>query len=195
MSDAQRRRQVSSLLEQRRRALLDHPDVSERMRRLSVSGSRHPLNPKRARRPALLTMLIASTAIAAMVLCGVITGTLVVNGLWLRNQLSSPSVTAQAFYGALHEQDFTTAYSYLSAAAKAQLSEAQFEANFRGFDQVGGVVESYLIVSSSTHGSTATVVVGVVRSGSNGQAVQQTLNFIQQSNSWRIDSAVPKLWS
>ncbi len=195
MADTPNRRQLSSLLEQRRRALLNRPEISDRVRQLSASGTRNPVNPRRMRRPALLTALVAGGALAIMLLCGISAVALVANGLWFHSQLGSPSVTAQSFYGALHQKDYATAYSYLSETAKAHISQGEFTAKFQAYDQVSGVVESYLVASTKVTGSRATVQMDVTRSGADGQAVAQTLTFVQQSGSWWIDSTSPPLWS
>jgi hypothetical protein len=195
MADAQDRRDLSSMLEQRRRALLQRPGVSERVQHLSESGSRHPLNPRRARRPTLLMGLIAGGALTLMLVCGIAAVALVVNGLWLHSQLSSPTVTAQSFFSALHQQDFASAYSYLSDDAKSHISEATFAAKFQAYDQVNGIVESYPVASSKTNGNIATVQVYVTRSGSDGEAVAETLNFVKQGSDWRINGTSPPLWA
>jgi hypothetical protein len=195
MADAQQRRDLSSLLEQRRRALLQRPEISDRVRALSDSGNRHPLNPKRARRPALMMGLIAGGALAVMLACGLTAVALVVNGLWFHSQLDSPDVTAQSFFSDLHQQDFSGAYGYLSDGAKAHITEAAFAAKFQAYDQVSGIVESYLVASTKLNGGNATVQMDVTRSGSDSQAVAQTLNFVRQSDGWRIDGASPPLWS
>jgi hypothetical protein len=195
MPNEQHRREVSAQLEQRRQALRGNPNVSERMRQLSESGSRHPLNPHRGRRPALLMALFAGSAVLAMLVCGILAITLIANGFWLHNQLVSPSTTAENFYSALHQQDFSTAYSYLSDRAKAHVSQADFTLKFQAYDQVSGRVLSYPIAHTTTNDTTATVVVNVTRSGGSDHALSQTLNFVQQDGAWRIDDANPPLWT
>jgi hypothetical protein len=194
MAESQRR-DVSSILEQRRRELRDRSDISDRMRQLSSSGGRHPNSPKRARRPALLTGIVAASALAAMLLCAVTAIAVVANGLWFHSQLDSPATTAQNFYGALHQEDFSGAYAYLSSAARSKVSQADFTQKFEAYDQVSGVVETYLVKSSAVHTSTATVIMDVTRSGMSGQAVEETLNFVKQNDGWRIDTTNPSLWT
>jgi hypothetical protein len=195
MPNEQRRREVSAQVERQRRALRGNPGASERVRQLSESGSRHPLNPARMRRPALLTALFAGTAVLAMLVCGILAIVLVANGFWLHSQLDSPATTAENFYSALHQEDFSTAYSYLSDRAKAQISEADFTSKFEAYDQVSGTVLSYPIANTTTHNTTAIVVVNVTRTGGSDHALAQTLEFVQQSGAWRIDDANPPLWS
>lgn len=195
MSEAPNRENVSTMLRQRRRALLQRPEISDRVRQLSASESRHPLNPRRSRRPTLIMGVVAGGALLVMLVCGIGAVAIVANGVWFRSQLDSPAVTAQSFYGALHEQDFTTAYSYLSDSAKAHVSLSTFTSRFQAYDQVDGIVESYLVTNTKVTGSGATVQVAITRSGSDGLAVGQTLDFVQQSDGWHINAASPPLWS
>lgn len=186
MNDPKRRRELSGLLAEQRQELSSRDDVSRRMRELAESGSRYPVNPKRARRPALITAIFAGTAVLAMLVCGITAVVLIANGVWFQGQLDSPSVTAQEFYGKLHQEDFVAAYAFFSDGAKSRTSQDAFIQQFQGFDQVSGIVESYPIARSDVRGSSATVVAHVIRT-SNTQAQEEILSFVKQSDGWRID--------
>ncbi|HSJ41433.1 MAG TPA: hypothetical protein VK955_10300, partial [Xanthobacteraceae bacterium] len=63
MNDAKSRPDLSGILEQRRRELSDRPDISVRMRKLSASNSRNPVPVPPRKRPSLVTLVLAVTAL------------------------------------------------------------------------------------------------------------------------------------
>jgi hypothetical protein len=188
MNDAKSRPDLSGILEQRRRELNDRPDISARMRKLSASNSRNPVPVPPRKRPSLVTLVLAVTALTLLLACGVSAAVAVASGVWFHNQLTDPSQTALDFYGSLHQQDYTRAYSLFSDSAKAHLSPNDFSSQFSGYDSVGGIVQSYTIDGNSkVQGSTAIVTIDVVRRGNATQAQVQTMYLTNQNGNWRID--------
>lgn len=180
--------ELATLLEQRRRALSERPDVSARMRLLSQSSGRNPLPPQKSKRPPLLTVVIASTAALALLLCALGSVAVVASGVWVQNQLNDPVSAEQGFYSALHEKDYHRAYSLYSDAAQSHTDERTFTDRYSTFDQIEGVVTSYTVVKSVVGDTTATLTVQVVRQGDTDQARIETLALVKHGNTWRIDS-------
>ncbi|MGE5333225.1 MAG: hypothetical protein ACM3N4_00865 [Nitrososphaerota archaeon] len=188
MSDAKTRPDLSGILEQRRRELSDRPDVSARMRKLSASNARNPVPVPPRKRPTLLTMVLAGSAVMLLLVCGIAAAAAVASGLWFHNQLTDPSQTALEFYGALHQQDYARAYGYFSNGAKARLAQTDFTSQFSAYDSVSGIVQSYTMDGDSKiQGSNAVVTVDVVRRGNASQAQVQTIYLTNQDGSWKID--------
>lgn len=188
MSNANSRPDLNGILEQRRRELSDRPDISARMRKLSESNARNPLQARSRKRPTLVKLLLAGVAVVLLLVCGVTSAVAVASGVWFHNQLTDPSQTALDFYSALHQQDYKRAYSFFSTSAQSRLSQSGFTAQFSAYDSVGGIVQSYTVDGNSTiQGSNATVTVDVVRRGNTNQAQEQTIYLVNQDGSWKID--------
>jgi hypothetical protein len=188
MSSTNSRPDLSGILEQRRRELSDRPDISARMRKLSESNTRNPVRVRPRRRPTLQTMALAAVAVVLLLACGVTSAVAVASGVWFHNQLSDPSQTVLDFYGSLHQQDYTRAYSFFSSGAQSRLSKDNFTTQFSAYDSVGGIVQSYTVDgSSNVQGSNAVVTVDVVRRGNPNQAQVQTISLVSQNGSWKID--------
>lgn len=188
MGDTKSRPDLSGILEQRRRELSDRPDISVRMRKLSASNARNPVPAAPRKRRSLLTMALAGLAVVLLLACGISTAVAVASGVWFHNHLNDPSQTALDFYGALHQQDYTRAYSYFSDSARAKLSQADFAAQFSAYDSVGGIVQSYTVAGDpKIQGSNAVVTVDVVRRGNATQAQVQTIYLTSRNGGWKID--------
>lgn len=188
MSNANSRPDLSGILEQRRRELSDRPDISVRMRKLSASNARNPLQARPRKRPTLLKLILAAVAVVLLLACGVTSAVAVASGVWFHNQLTDPSQTALDFYSALHQQDYTRAYSFFSTGAQSRLSPSAFASQFGAYDSVGGIVQSYTVDGNSkVDGSNAVVTVDVVRRGNANQAQVQTISLVSQNGSWKID--------
>ena len=192
MSDPQRRAELASRIEQRRQELGARADVSTRLRELSASGSRFPAPAGRSRRTSLTRFMIAAIAVAALVVVAGIAAIVVASGVWVQSQLSSPSITVEDFYSAVHQQDYPTAYSKFSTQAQNALSEPKFEQTMRATDLVAGGVDTYAIVSATTSGSTATVIVDVVRRGDTTMATVFQLTLVQEQQTWHISTIQQK---
>ena len=188
MSNTNSRPDLSGILEQRRRELSDRPDISVRMRKLSQSNARNPVPVRPRKRPTLLKLVLAAVAVVLLLACGVTAAVAVGSGVWFHNQLTDPSQTALDFYSALHQQDYTRAYSFFSSGARTSLSQSAFTSQFSAYDSVSGIVQSYTVDGSSKiQGSNAVVTVDVVRRGNPNQAQVQTIYLVSQDGSWKID--------
>jgi hypothetical protein len=188
MSNTNSRPDLSGILEQRRRELSDRPDISVRMRKLSQSNARNPVPVRQHKRPTLLKLVLAAVAVVLLLACGVTAAVAVASGVWFHNQLTDPSQTALDFYSALHQQDYTRAYSFFSSGARTSLSQSAFTSQFSAYDSVSGIVQSYTVDGSSKiQGSNAVVTVDVVRRGNPNQAQVQTIYLVSQDGSWKID--------
>jgi hypothetical protein len=188
MSNTNSRPDLNGILEQRRRELSDRPDISVRMRKLSQSNARNPVPVRSHKRPTLLKLVLAAVAVVLLLACGVTAAVAVASGVWFHNQLTDPGQTALDFYSALHQQDYTRAYSFFSSGAHTSLSQSAFTSQFSAYDSVGGIVQSYTVDGSSKiQGSNAVVTVDVVRRGNPNQAQVQTIYLVSQDGSWKID--------
>ena len=188
MSNTNSRPDLSGILEQRRRELSDRPDISVRMRKLSQSNARNPVPVRPRKRPTLLKLVLAAVAVVLLLARGVTAAVAVASGVWFHNQLTDPSQTALDFYSALHQQDYTRAYSFFSSGARTSLSQSAFTSQFSAYDSVSGIVQSYTVDGSSKiQGSNAVVTVDVVRRGNPNQAQVQTIYLVSQDGSWKID--------
>ena len=188
MKRTQRPRDLAERVAEGRRRLAGRSDISQKMRDLSASSSQNPNSSLRPKRSPLLTTVMLAAGVFLLVACAVGATALVASGLWVQNQLSDPPTTAQNFYGALQSQNYTRAYSYTSSAFQKRIPADAFNDQFSSLDQVSGVVDSYPIVSEKTSGTTATVVVQVIRRSNKAQALTQTLSMVKEGNSWRIDN-------
>ncbi|HET9110147.1 MAG TPA: hypothetical protein VFN78_04910 [Ktedonobacterales bacterium] len=189
MPDARQRAELATRVEQRRQELGARADVSQRLRELSASGSHFPTPASRgARRSTFNTVVITTVAGLALLLIATIAAVVIASGVWVQSQLNSPTTTVENFYSAVHQQDYVTAYSKFSSQAQSTLSESKFEQTMRATDLIAGGVQSYAIVSTTTHGSTATVMVDVVRGGDSSTAQVYQVTLTQEQQSWLIST-------
>jgi hypothetical protein len=187
MADTQRRAQLAELVERRRQELSQRPDISQRMRKLSESGGRHPKNPLKLRRSPTLTLLIGAVAVAGMLLCVGSAATVLLGSLWVQGQLGDPSITVQNYYSALKQKNYVQAYSYLSKKAQGQTSLDAFSGTYGSYDRVDGVIDQHIVTASKVGSDTATVTVTIVRRGRD-RAQQQSVQLVKDGSDWRIDA-------
>jgi hypothetical protein len=187
MSRIERPKNLAALLERQRRELRERLDVSPKLRQLSRVAIPPSLLPEGMRRSRTLTSAIVVAAIIVFGACVVGATALAASGLWLQGQLGDPATTAQNFYGALHQQDYARAYTYLSSGARQRTQQPAFVAQYSELDAIAGVVESYSITSDSASTTGATVAASVVRRGDTTRAQTQTLTLVKESGGWRID--------
>lgn len=189
MPDARQRAELATRVEQRRQELGARADVSQRLRDLSASGSHFPVPASRgARRSTLNTVVITTVAGLALLLIAAVAAVVIASGFWVQSQLNSPTTTVENFYSAVHQQDYAAAYSKFSSQAQSTLSEPKFEQTMRATDLIAGGVQSYAIVSTTTNGSTATVMVDVVRGGDSSTAQVYQVTLTQEQQSWLIST-------
>ena len=187
MKDPKRRAELSTLLEQRRRELGERSDVSQAMRKLSQSSSRNPIGPQAKQRSNTMMIVFTVAAVVVMVACIVSTVALTAGALALNDQFTDPSTTVQRFYSALHQQNYTLAYSYFSKNLKANVSQTAFSDQYSSYDQVKGVIQTYPIQSSAIGTTTATLTVAVTRRSNDSTAQIQTLRLVKEGNDWHVD--------
>ena len=189
MANSRQRAELATRVEQRRQELGARADVSTRLRELSASGSRFPAPSARSpKRSTLLTVVIAVSAVAGLLLVAVLATTVIASGIWVQTQLSSPTTTVEDFYSSIHQQDYQTAYSKFSTGAQTALTEAKFERDMRATDLISGSVESYSVSSANVNGSTATLNVEVVRRGNTTTALVYEVKLVLQQQNWRIET-------
>lgn len=189
MANSRQRAELATRVEQRRQELGARADVSTRLRELSASGSRFPAPTSRSpKRSTLLTLIIAASAVAGLLLIAVIATAVIASGVWVQTQLDSPTTVAEDYFSAVHQQDYPTAYSKFSTGAQASLTEPKFERNMKATDLIAGGVESYSVSSANINGATAIVTVEVVRRGNTTTAQVFEVKLVLQQQSWRIDT-------
>ena len=104
--------------------------------------------------------------------------------------LSTPDSTANDYYQAIEEQNYSQAYSYLAIdtltvkGEKISATQERFALAAETLDQEVGTVTSHSIKSSSTSGDTATVVVHVTRSS--GVSYDVHLELTKIDGQWKI---------
>ena len=189
MNDPRRRAELTTLVERHRRELGERPDVSQRMRKLSQSSSRNAIGKPRPQR-ATLTLLFGALAVMVMVACVASAALIFAGGLVFQGQLSDPTTTTQKFYSALHEENYTLAYSYFSKNLKSHISEGAFADTYSSYDRIDGVIESYPIQSQNVGSATATLTIAVERRGNDSQAQTQTLRLVKEGSDWHIESII-----
>lgn len=186
MTDPQLQEKLAARIEERRKLLEGRPDVSQRLKNLSSSSARNPVTPARKTRSPLLALLVTAVAGVALIACVAASVAIISSGLWLQSQLGSPNTTVEDFFSAIHAQDYPQAYSFLSSGARNELSEGQFQQIYQASDTLSGPVDYYAITTSSTHGSTATVGVDVVRKADTTTADVFVLTLTREGGAWRI---------
>lgn len=108
-------------------------------------------------------------------------------------QAVGPQITVQQYYQAVKQQDYATAYSFLTSDASVNVNgqsvavsqETSFETAASALDTTLGTVSSY---TANTQGSdTSHVTVTVTRS--RGGSYDVHLVLVKVGNSWKIQSA------
>jgi hypothetical protein len=108
-------------------------------------------------------------------------------------QAVGPQITVQQYYQAVKQQDYTTAYSFLTSDATVSVNgqsvpvsgESSFQTAATTLDTTLGTVSSY---TTNTQGSdTSHVTVTVTRS--RGGSYKVHLVLVKVGNNWKIQSA------
>jgi hypothetical protein len=188
MADPQRHEKLAARIVEQRKLLEGRADVSQRLRDLSASSARNPIAPARKRRSPLIALLVTAIAGMALIACIIASIAIISSGIWVQTQLGSPTTTVEDFFSALHAQNYSQAYGFLSSKAQSELSEERFQQIYQASDALSGSVDYYAITSTVTQGSTATVTVDVVRRGDSKTAQVVALTLIQENGSWRIST-------
>jgi hypothetical protein len=97
------------------------------------------------------------------------------------------TVTANSYYQAIQNQDYTKAYSYLASnmttTTGVTLTQEVFTAGAKAKDIAAGPVTSFSQTSVTTSNGTATIIMSVVR---NGQSYAVHLELQQINGNWVI---------
>ncbi len=189
MIDPKKREDLARRVEQRRRELLERPDISERTRELSQSSSRNPiLRPRK--RSTTRNLIVGGIAVFALLACVVSATAVIAGSFWIQGQLNDPTTVVQQYYSSLHQQDYARAYTLLSTSAQKTVSQSQFADRYGSYDRIEGIVDSFTVTKSSLGDSSATFSVAVQRRGDNVHAQLETVRLIKENGGWRIDSVV-----
>lgn len=188
MADPQRHEELAARIEEQHRLLEGRADVSQRLRELSSSSARNPMTPARKRRSPFIALLVTAAAVVALFACVTVSVAIISSGIWVQAQLGSPNTTVEDFFSALHAQNYSQAYGFLSGKARSELSEERFQQIYQASDALSGAVDTYAITATLTKGSTATVTVDVVRRADPTTAQVFVLTLTQESGAWRITS-------
>src|SRR5262245_27194215 len=186
MGDSKRRTQIAELIERRRRALVERPDISQTMRKLSQSSSRNPKAQIRPRRSATITLLLGGAGILLALICAALAVTVLIGNIWLQNQLNDPTTTVQKYYAALKQRNYTEAYSYLTTSLQGQVKPT-FAHTYSAYDTLDGIIDRYYITDNQKDESSATVTAIVVRRGRDTAQVE-TLRLVKEGSDWRINA-------
>lgn len=184
---AAQREVLAAQIEQRRRELSARLDNSPRLRQFSSSTLPQGMLPERLRRSPVFAGVVVAAVAALMVTCLLGGAGVVAGGFSLQGQLGGPSTTAQDFYAALHQQEYSRAYAQLSSAAQQRISRNDFTVEYSDLDAVAGVVESYTIGSATMDGASATVVAEVVRREDPTRGQWQTIALVRDNGAWQVD--------
>jgi hypothetical protein len=190
MNEPKHRAELAKLVEQRRRELESRPDISQTMRRLSESSHRNPVGKPARSRKTTRALILTGAGVVALVICILGTAAVIWANTLVQTGFSDPANTVQQFYSALHETNYSQAYSYFSKNAKAHLSQDTFTNLYSGYDRVDGIVQDFPIQSTTQKGDTAEVVALVTRRGDASTGQLQTLTLVSSSSGWLIDGIV-----
>jgi hypothetical protein len=187
MNESQQRAELAKLVEQRRRELESRPDISQTMRRLSESSHRNPVGKPPRSRKTTRALILTGVGVVALVICVLGTAAVIWTTTLVQTGFSDPANTVQQFYSALHETNYSQAYSYFSKNAKAHISQGAFIDLYSSYDRIDGIVQDFPIQSTTQKGNTAVVVALVTRRGDGATGQLQTLNLVNSSGDWLID--------
>lgn len=143
-----------------------------------------PEPPKKSHRRLWITLGIVGCVLVLFV-CGGCVATSVFGLRYIQQDIGPALVTVQ-YYGALKEQKYDLAYSYLTANASIQgraVSLATFTHTAQAADATLGKVTRYTPTSFTATGSTATVTMQVTR---NKQTYPVSLRLKREGNDWKI---------
>jgi hypothetical protein len=189
MIDRKRREDLARRVEERRRELLNRPDISQRTRELSQSSSRNPILTPR-KRSTTRNFIIGGIAVGLMLLFVILGTGAIIGNLWFQNELNDPTTVVQQFYTSLHQQDYTHAYSFLSKSAQTSLPSSDFDDKYGSYDRVEGIVDTFTVTKADVGATTATFTVAVQRRGDPNTAKLETVRLSKAGSDWHIDSIV-----
>jgi len=112
-------------------------------------------------------------------------------GINILGNVAGPTVTANAYYQAIKDQDYNKAYTYwdtskVTSVGGQQVTQGAFVQLGQLDDKLRGAVTSLSQTNESTNGNTATATMSVTRNGST-YTVQLQMNKV--GSDWKITSA------
>jgi len=118
-------------------------------------------------------------------------GILFANGVgFFAKTVAGPAITVDQYYTAVKNQDYNTAYSYISpnttTSTGKTLTQQLYTVAAQGLDTLKGKVTNFSVGSVSTSNNVASVTVSVTRGSDSPYDVH--LQLQQVNGSWKIIS-------
>jgi hypothetical protein len=112
-------------------------------------------------------------------------------GINILGNVAGPTVTANAYYQAIKDQDYNKAYTYwdtskVTSVGGQQVTQGAFVQLGQLDDKLRGAVTSFSQTNESTNGDTATATMSVTR---NGSTYPVQLQMHKVGSDWKITSA------
>jgi len=129
--------------------------------------------------------------VGLIVLGCAVCGILFANGVgFFARTVAGPAITVDQYYTAVKNQDYNTAYSYISpnttTSTGKTLTQQLYTVAAQGLDTLKGKVTNFSVGSVSTSNNVASVTVSVTRGSDSPYDVH--LQLQQVNGSWKIIS-------
>src|SRR6266480_4515298 len=153
-----------------------------------VPGYAPPQQPGRSRRGLWIALaIIVGLIVLGCAVCGI----LFANGVgFFARTVAGPAITVDQYYTAVKNQDYNTAYSYISpnttTSTGKTLTQQLYTVAAQGLDTLKGKVTNFSVGSVSTSNNVASVTVSVTRGSDSPYDVH--LQLQQVNGSWKIIS-------
>jgi hypothetical protein len=153
-----------------------------------VPGYAPPQQPGRSRRGLWIALaIIGGLIVLSCAVCGIF----FVAGIgFFAKTVAGPAITVDQYYTAVKNQDYNTAFTYISTnftASNGQtLTQELYSTAAQALDTVKGKVTNFSVGSVSTSNNVATVTVSVTRGNASPYDVH--LQLQQVNGSWKITS-------
>src|SRR6266513_481063 len=153
-----------------------------------VPGYAPPQQPGRSRRGLWIALaIIVGLIVLGCAVCGI----LFANGVgFFAKTVAGPAITVDQYYTAVKNQDYNTAYSYISpnttTSTGKTLTQQLYTVAAQGLDTLKGKVTNFSVGSVSTSNNVASVTVSVTRGSDSPYDVH--LQLQQVNGSWKIIS-------
>jgi hypothetical protein len=153
-----------------------------------VPGYMPPQQQRRSRRGLWIALaIIGGLIVLGCAVCGI----LFANGVgFFARTVAGPAITADQYYTAVKNQNYNTAYSYISTNMTASngqtLTQELYTTAAQALDTVKGRVTNFSVGSVSTSNNIANVTVSVTRGSNSPYDVH--LQLQQVNGTWKITS-------
>ena len=151
-------------------------------------GYMPPQQPKRSRRGLWIALaIIAGVIVLGCGVCGIFS----IAGIgFFAKTIAGPAIAVDQYYTAVKNQDYNTAFSYISTNLTASngqtLTQELYTTAAQALDTVKGKVTNFSVGPPSINNNVATVTVSVTRGGTAPYNVQ--LQLQQVNGAWKITS-------